>query len=45
MEDLDFMNDHIKSIRDFIYEEIDAKFYTALELLDTEINRMEDETI
>lgn len=45
MEDLDFMNDHIKSIRDFIYEEIDTKFYTALELLDTEINRMEDETI
>ena len=26
------------------YKEIDTKFYTALELLDTEINRMEDET-
>lgn len=34
----------IKNVTDFIYKEIDTKFYTALELLDTEINRMEDET-
>ena len=34
----------IKNVTDYIYEEIDTKFYTALELLDTEINRMEDET-
>lgn len=34
----------IKNVTDCIYEEIDTKFYTALELLDTEINRMEDET-
>ena len=34
----------IKNVIDCIYEEIDTKFYTALELLDTEINRMEDET-
>ena len=34
----------IKNVVDYIYEEIDTKFYTALELLDTEINRMEDET-
>ena len=35
----------IKNVIDCICEEIDTKFYTALELLDTEINRMEDETI
>lgn len=34
----------IKNVIDCICEEIDTKFYTALELLDTEINRMEDET-
>ncbi len=33
----------IKNIVDCVYEEIDTKFYTALELLDTEIHRMEDE--
>ena len=32
----------IKNIVDCVYEEIDTKFYTALELLDTEIHRMED---
>ena len=34
----------IKNVIGCICEEIDTKFYTALELLDTEINRMEDET-
>ncbi len=34
----------IKNVTDCTYKEIDTKFYTALELLDTEINRMEDET-
>lgn len=32
----------IKNIVDCTYEEINTKFYTALELLDTEIHRMED---